>query len=210
MNKIDKVKITGFWGNRELEIDFLSDVNFFIGVNGSGKTTVINIIAAALSADFAALDRLPFQKLRIELSEVNGRKKPSIEVEKIESEDSPYTSIIYRVKEKASDKFKEYSLDELEEETFLRKRMNLNQYQALMRNRMSQRSNRGILARLESLINVSWLSIHRSSSSRFSSEEESYESSVDQKLEELSNSLGKFFLSCHRRFQKKLRSFRET
>lgn len=193
MNKIDKVEITGFWGNRELEIDFFPDVNFFIGVNGSGKTTVINMIAAALSADFTALDRLPFQKLRIELSEVNGRKKPSIEVEKIDSEDSPYSRIIYRIKEKASDKFKEYSLDELEEEAFLRRGMSALQYQTFRRHRMSQRTNRGILARLEALINVSWLSIHRSSSSRFSSEEESYESSVDQKLEELSNSLGKYF-----------------
>ena len=62
MNKIDKVEITGFWGNREININFFSDVNFFIGVNGSGKTTVINIIASALTADFTTLDRLPFQK----------------------------------------------------------------------------------------------------------------------------------------------------
>jgi len=193
MNKIDRVEIIGFWGNRELEINFFDDVNFFIGVNGSGKTTVINMIAAALSADFTALDRLPFQKLRIELSEVGGRKKPNIEVEKVDSEDSPYSSIIYRIKEKASDKYKEYSLDELEEETLIRRRMSPRQYQAYMRHRMSQRTNRGILARLESLINVSWLSIHRTSLSNFSPEEESYESSVDQKLEELSNSLGKYF-----------------
>ena len=31
MNKIDKVEITGFWGNREININFFSDVNFFIG-----------------------------------------------------------------------------------------------------------------------------------------------------------------------------------
>ena len=189
MNKIDKVEITGFWGNREININFFSDVNFFIGVNGSGKTTVINIIASALTADFTTLDRLPFQKLRIELSEVGGRKKPSIEIEKIEKEDSPYSGIKYRIREKASDKYKEYSLDEFEEEAIIRRRIPARQYRAYMRQRM----NRGILARLESIANVSWLSIHRSSSSRFSPEEESYESSVDQKLDELSNNLGKYF-----------------
>ena len=104
MNRIDRAEISGFWGNREIVIDFHFDVNFFIGVNGSGKTTVINIIAAALSADFTTLDRLPFQKLKLELSEVGGRKKPSIEVEKVENEDTPYSSIVYRLKEKASEK----------------------------------------------------------------------------------------------------------
>ncbi|HDZ78152.1 MAG TPA: AAA family ATPase [Gammaproteobacteria bacterium] len=189
MNKIDRVEIAGFWGNRELAIDFFSDVNFFIGVNGSGKTTVINIIAAALAADFPTLDRLPFKTIRIELSEVGGRKKPSIEVEKVENEDTPYASITYRIKEKASEKYKEYSLDEFEEEALIRRRIPTRQYRSYMR----QRINRGILARLESIANVSWLSIHRSSSSRYSAEVESYESSVDQKLEELSNDLGKYF-----------------
>lgn len=189
MNKIDRAEITGFWGDREIAIDLHADVNFFIGVNGSGKTTVINIIAAALSADFTTLDRLPFQKIKLDLSEVGGRKKPSIEVEKVENEDTPYSSIVYRIKEKASDKYKEYSLDEFEEEALLRRRISPRQFRAYMRQRM----NRGILARLQSIINVSWLSIHRSSMSRFSPEEESYESSVDQKLEELSNDLGKYF-----------------
>lgn len=150
MNKIDRAEIYGFWGDREIVIDFHADVNFFIGVNGSGKTTVINIIAAALSADFTTLDRLPFNKLKLYLSEVGGRKKPSIEVEKIDNEDTPYSSIVYKIKERASDKYREYSLDEFEEEALLRRRMPPRQYRAYMRQRM----NRGILARLESIANV--------------------------------------------------------
>ena len=188
MNKIDRVEIFGFWGDREVVIDFFSDVNFLIGVNGSGKTTVINMIAAALSADFTTLDRLPFEKILIALSEAGGRKKPSIEVEKVRNEDSPYPRITYRIKEKASEKYKEYSLDEFEERSALRRRIPSSQYHLFMR-----QMNRGILAKLQSVVNVSWLSIHRTSSSRHSPEEESYESTVDQKLEELSNELGKYF-----------------
>ena len=187
MNKIDRVEIKGFWGDRELKIDFFPDVNFFIGVNGSGKTTVINIIAAALSADFTTLDRLPFELIRIELSEVGGRKKPSIEVEKVRNEESPYPNITYRIREKASEKYRAYSLDEFEEETLRRRRMPSRQYHLFMR-----QMNRGILAKLQSLVNVSWLSIHRAATSR-NSPEESYESSVDQKLDELSTELGKYF-----------------
>jgi predicted ATP-binding protein involved in virulence len=187
MNKIDRVEIKGFWGNRELKIDFFPDVNFFIGVNGSGKTTVINIIAAALSADFTTLDRLPFELIRIELSEVGGRKKPSIEVKKVRKEESPYPNITYRIREKASEKYRTYSLDEFEGETLLRHRIPSRQYPLFMR-----QMNRGILAKLKSLVNVSWLSIHRAAALR-NSPEESYESSVDQKLDELSTKLGKYF-----------------
>lgn len=187
MNRIDKVNIYEFWGDRTVTINFFPDVNFFIGVNGSGKTTAINIIAAALTADFSTLDRLPFKKINIELSEVGGRKKPYIEVEKLDNEDTPFTSIIYRIKEKSSEKFKEYSLDELEEEAFIRKRISPRQFRSFMR----QRINRGILAKLEAIATVSWLSIHRSSKSI--AEETSYESTVDLKLEELSSDLGKYF-----------------
>ena len=204
MNKIDRVEIKGFWGDRELEIDFFPDVNFFIGVNGSGKTTVINIIAAALSADFTTLDRLPFELIRIELSEVGGRKKPSIEVEKVRNEESPYPDITYRIREKASEKYRAYSLDEFEEETLLRRRMPSRQYQLFMR-----QMNRGILAKLQSLVNVSWLSIHRAAASR-NSPEESYESSVDQKLDELSTELGKYFSVLSSKVSDKIAEFQRN
>lgn len=204
MNKIDRVEIKGFWGDRELEIDFFPDVNFFIGVNGSGKTTVINIIAAALSADFTTLDRLPFELIRIELSEVGGRKKPSIEVEKVRNEESPYPDITYRIREKASEKYRAYSLDEFEEETLLRRRMPSRQYHLFMR-----QMNRGILAKLQSLVNVSWLSIHRAAASR-NSPEESYESSVDQKLDELSTELGKYFSVLSSKVSDKIAEFQRN
>ncbi len=189
MNVLEKVTIRGFWGDHKIEIDLHKDVNFFIGVNGSGKTTVINLIAAALSADFATLDRIQFSHIKVELSEIGGRRKPLIEVEKKQTEDSVYANIIYSIKEKASDKFKVYSLDEYEEEALLRGRSALNRYN---RSRFQNRS-RGIIAKLRSLTNVSWLSIHRASSPNRNSDEESYESSVDRKLVELSNSLARYF-----------------
>lgn len=188
MNKIDKVEINGFWGDKKVEINFFPDVNFLIGVNGSGKTTVINIIAAALSADFPTLDRLPFNLLRIELSEVGGKKKPTVEVEKKPNDRSPFPKITYKIKERASDKFFTYSLDEFEEEILLRKRVMPRSYQLRAR-----QINRGILAKLQSIVNVSWLSIHRASTNINSHDEDSYESSVDKKLEELNTELGKYF-----------------
>ena len=62
MNKIDKVRIDGFWIDKTVEFKLKDDVNFLIGVNGSGKTTIINLVAATLNADFATLDRFQFKK----------------------------------------------------------------------------------------------------------------------------------------------------
>ncbi|GAI82104.1 unnamed protein product [marine sediment metagenome] len=48
MNIVTNVTITGFWGTHRLSMRLNPDINFLIGVNGTGKTTAINMIAAAL------------------------------------------------------------------------------------------------------------------------------------------------------------------
>jgi len=78
MNYIDNVKVEGFWGEHSLEFDFNDDVNFIIGINGSGKTTAVNIIVAALTTNFSELDRLEFSKITIRLKSKSSRKKPSV------------------------------------------------------------------------------------------------------------------------------------
>lgn len=87
MRKIKKVKIDGFWGDKSVKLEFNDNINFLIGVNGSGKTTIINLIAACLNADFANLDKAEFNKIRIDFFElyIEDKKESSptyIEVEK--------------------------------------------------------------------------------------------------------------------------------
>ena len=42
---IESFKITKLWGYREdINLTFNNDVNVLIGVNGSGKTTVLNLL----------------------------------------------------------------------------------------------------------------------------------------------------------------------
>lgn len=51
------------WGHKNVHLELDQSINFLIGVNGSGKTTIINIISNALSVDIAQLIALPFSEL---------------------------------------------------------------------------------------------------------------------------------------------------
>ena len=66
MRKIESVIIENFWGDKTVNLSFNNDINFLIGVNGSGKTTIINLIAACLNADFSTLDKAQFSRIRVD------------------------------------------------------------------------------------------------------------------------------------------------
>ena len=186
MNTIESVVIEGFWGDRTVELKFNEDVNFLIGRNGSGKTTLINLVAAALAADFQNLDRVAFDSITIRLSEVGGRKKPSVIVRKTDQHIPPFPGVTYYIKESAGAKAKEYSLDDFEEQFRYR------QYRMSMAHELRKRHGNSILEQLSELVRVSWLSVHRYSG-RQNREERSWESAVDRKLEVLSNAFVRFF-----------------
>ncbi|EDN71791.1 hypothetical protein BGS_0785 [Beggiatoa sp. SS] len=64
---IKNIEIEGFWGNLKATTELHSDITIFIGLNGTGKTTLINLITAALTADLIQLNNLQFNKIEINL-----------------------------------------------------------------------------------------------------------------------------------------------
>ena len=64
MNNICKVSIEGLWGIKNISFELNNDVNFFIGPNGTGKTTIINLIAYTIKADITSLFRQPFTNIK--------------------------------------------------------------------------------------------------------------------------------------------------
>ncbi|AQT68036.1 hemin importer ATP-binding subunit [Anaerohalosphaera lusitana] len=182
MHKVTSIKIDNLWGEVCFKFDFFQDVTFLIGVNGSGKTTIINLIAAALSADFQTLDRIHFDSITIELSETDDGFKPFVYVIKDRERKSPCPAINYKIV-KGKDNEQLFSLDDFVEDR-LRRRMSSRHYY------YQRRLTRGILSELKSLVNLNWLSIHRGA---LDADEETYESSVDQKLDEVCSQLSKYF-----------------
>ena len=204
MNYIDSVKVEGFWGERTLEFNFHDDVNFIIGINGSGKTTAINIVVSALTANLHELDRLEFSKILIKLKSSGSRKKPSITINKTAEKDKRFSSIIYEVKESASDKPVVMPLEDYQEQ-MMRRRYSKHMFER----ELYRRQGYSVPTSLKELVNVSWLSVHRSNVSHDDRDRGSDESisSVDRKLKELSDRLVRYFSSLGKEASEQIRSF---
>ena len=78
---IKSLKIDNLWGDQNIGITFNSDVNILIGPNGSGKTTVLNLLHSILSADLRSLLNVNFDRAEIKLREFKGKSERTVKVE---------------------------------------------------------------------------------------------------------------------------------
>jgi len=208
MNYIEHVEINGFWGNKKVVLGFNNSENFLIGVNGSGKTTIINLIAATLSADFITLDRIQFQKIIIKLkSKADQRKKPKIEVIKSEDESTPYRRILFRIQHSIKEKPFEIYLDDLEEERLYRHPSDELRYRYHLG--YSASDIKDLQVQLNKIVNLTWLSIHRYKTNYIRREERNRGSLIDQKINEFSTDLLKYLSLLNRRASEETDKFQE-
>lgn len=79
---IESFKINELWGYRkEIEISFNRDVNILIGPNGSGKTTILNLMHSILSADVRGILSSKFKRIEIKLKGFKTRSEKQISIE---------------------------------------------------------------------------------------------------------------------------------
>ena len=78
-NFIRKMTITGLFEEDEPRIlDFSEDINCIFGVNGSGKTTIINLIVYMLNCSVKRLIDLPFHSATMELCKFGNKKSKEL------------------------------------------------------------------------------------------------------------------------------------
>ena len=77
---IESFKITKLWGYRNINLMFDRDVNILIGPNGSGKTTILNLLYSILSVDLPSLLDVNFDQAEIKLREFEGRSVRTVKV----------------------------------------------------------------------------------------------------------------------------------
>jgi predicted ATPase len=66
---IKRLEAIGIHGRFDINLDFQDGVNIIHGSNGTGKTTVLHILANAVNEDFRRFGHLKFQKLTITLDD---------------------------------------------------------------------------------------------------------------------------------------------
>lgn len=136
--KIKLVEINKLWGVKSIACPLYNDVNIIIGSNGSGKTTFLNIIEAVLQCDVPVLSSIIFESVVIYLE--GGTN--SIRVIQTPEEDTLNLTYIF---------------DDKDEYTF-------SSNDSGRRGRTSiyfQNTISTIRERLESIVNVAWLSVNR-------------------------------------------------
>ena len=78
---IESFKITKLWGYRDIDLTFNNDVNILIGPNGSGKTTILNLLHSILSADLRSVLNVNFEQAEIGLRSFKGSSVRTIKVD---------------------------------------------------------------------------------------------------------------------------------
>lgn len=83
---IESFEIRKLWGYRDINVRFQRDVNILIGVNGCGKTTILNLLHAILSPDLRSVLDVRFDEAVIKLRGVTGNSVRTVKV-KVDLED---------------------------------------------------------------------------------------------------------------------------
>ncbi len=63
---VKRLQITGLHGRQDVEIDFHNSISIFMGPNGIGKSTILNIFVRLLSRQWQRLAKQPFKSVSVE------------------------------------------------------------------------------------------------------------------------------------------------
>lgn len=137
---IKSVHIRKLWGIKDIDVELHEDINIFIGDNGSGKTTLLRLLESILTLDWDVLKEIDFESVEIQ---VLSSKLHSIIVHKT-TEDNIYPILTFKIDKKTFSKIR------VDEPRIMRRMMHSYDSSLDM-----------IEEQLQSIINVSWLSIAR-------------------------------------------------
>ena len=201
MDRILTLEIGGFRGSKSpIFFQFDPQVNFFIGRNGTGKTTLMNLLNYVLQGDFVALGRADFEYLNVKLISTNNRSRPQIKVNK-EFEPDGDLIIVYRIFIRSKDKGEIFRIKLSDLQSPWRLRDSKNWPLRLFGRSEFSDSSSAIQNSLKKLIGVSWISVHRGSmgvpdGGKLGVPDEGdrkFSTPVDRKLYQVSRDFGAYF-----------------
>jgi predicted ATP-binding protein involved in virulence len=201
---VESATIKEFWGDKTVEVDFHPDVSFLIGVNGSGKTTLLNLISAMLRADYPMLLQSPFSEATVHLRRHGHPTRPTISVKKEPGEGGTIPNIKYTIRENPKAEPKIFLFDDFAGERY---RMLVHNLWRSSKRQSAQQSD--LIDQLAQFIHVTWLSIHRGTPLSRRDDDESYDSTVDKKLHDISNGFSRYFSLLSAKAEAEVKTFQE-
>lgn len=192
MNFLKSVKVRNFWGHHNISIDFHSDVNFIIGINGSGKTTLVNLIVASLKGDLEELIKIDFESIELRLKGIGNRKQPLINISK-----EGY-SVSYNIRDSSKSESIIFTFDILEDARF-----------TFTRRENIRKTRSYLLDELGRYVELSWLSVNRAKYDPNRDIREKVTSGIDQRLDQLSNDLVRYFSFISKKVAERVDNFQK-
>ena len=184
MYKLTDISIEGFWGEKRIQTKLFDSVNIFIGQNGTGKTTLMNILSSVLSLDLKLLYYTSFSKIEMNLKRNKSKRKITIEKKE---EDTQFFIIKYNIGTKTF----EFPIN-LKDIDSINRRLHP-KYSKIIQNCKEE---------LDSLISVGWLSVHRDSNDNVDEFDDIFyrrtrplKNPIDLRIENLSRRLMEYFLT---------------
>lgn len=62
---LEYIEISDFFGNKNFKFTFEDSIKVLLAENGSGKTTILNIIVHVLRGEFKQITKYEFSKIKI-------------------------------------------------------------------------------------------------------------------------------------------------
>lgn len=196
---LKKISIEGYRNlTRPLVLELRDDANFLIGRNGTGKTTLINLVYDILAARYQSLWRAPFVSAEIEFRHHDRRLSPSLSVKKTLDDDGDIVKITYSFKEFKS-KGNSFSFT-------LRSR-----FYRMRDDPATSLEQRRLKMELERRFGLTWLALNRSFGLESSEGDEKApgSSEIDRKLANSSRRLAGYFSSLDAMFSSEVRTFQQ-
>ena len=191
-NRIKFVSIEKLWGVKNITTELYDDVNIFIGVNGSSKTTFLNLMEAAVLSDITTLGSIEFQKITLR---IDSESIHEIRITKPIELDFPVVR---------------YEFDDGDSFELPCSEMIGRSYRVIGKYRESYYA---LKEKMKGVLSISWLSINRgdNSSGDFDHPDRSdkYRNLVDAKLQELVRQLVMYQLQLEAEANKVSNKFKE-
>ena len=204
---IESFKIDKLWGYRDIDLTFNNDVNILIGPNGSGKTTVLNLLNSILSLDISGILNVNFEYAEIHLRDFKD------------------SSVLRTIKVDAANRLLKLRLDEketdIDTESITGRRFTEHRRQLGKGNTLPERLPERFVRRtivsekfydvLTSLVPIAWLPVNRRLPLAGDEEERHIKTerleSVDLRLKELLDRLSRYYLILNAQFSERRREF---